>query len=157
MKLEVSKEPYKTRSGRKVIITEFDESMEYPYKGEIEGTVKKQRWAEDGVFIAFITNNLDIIGLWEEPFTPKRGDEVLVWDEKEKDASPKIFLTEIEGAKYPFVTVFGHDEKKFKNGKKFNIGLWKNMKPHNPATEMTAEVVIKLVKEKLDMDINIKL
>lgn len=64
-------------------------------------------------------------------FGPKRGDKVLVWDDNEEEifAVERIFLTEIAGAKYPFIVVQEDSENDFKNGKPFNTWVSDNMKP----------------------------
>lgn len=62
---------------------------------------------------------------------PKRGDEVLVWDEDESNAEKRIFLSYIEGAMYPVQVVSIEEEKKFKNGKTFAHYSFKHFKPIN--------------------------
>jgi len=76
--------------------------------------------------------NAKIIELEE---LPKRGDEVLVWDNNESKAKKRIFLTYIEGSKYPFVTVCSGDEEMFKSGKLFRTSEYKHFKPINTELE----------------------
>jgi hypothetical protein len=64
-----------------------------------------------------------------EIFKPKRGDRVLVWDSDEEYAEERIFLTEIEGAEYPYVCVSKNSEKLFEEGKYFTICDRKYIKP----------------------------
>lgn len=59
---------------------------------------------------------------------PKRGDTVLVWDEDEKDAEPRIFITEIEGARYPICCVDIAYVDKFNAGKGFDTCCWAHYK-----------------------------
>jgi hypothetical protein len=73
--------------------------------------------------------DLVIAQLEKQTFKPERGDKVLVWDNKEEHALERIFLTETEGAKYPYVSVANDEEKNFINGYAFGTTLWKNMKP----------------------------
>jgi len=72
---------------------------------------------------------LVIAQLEKQTFKPKRGDKVLVWDNAEENAIECIFLTEIEGTKYPYICVTQSQEEKFINGYGFDIAFWKNMKP----------------------------
>jgi hypothetical protein len=64
-----------------------------------------------------------------EKFKPKRGDKVLVWDDNEENAKECIFLTEIEGAKFPYICVNTISEEAFINGNTFHPTFWKNIKP----------------------------
>jgi hypothetical protein len=64
-----------------------------------------------------------------EKFKPKRGDKVLVWDDEEQNANECIFLTKIEGSKYPYVCVSLAHEEAFINGSIFSFVGWKNIKP----------------------------
>jgi hypothetical protein len=67
--------------------------------------------------------------LKKQTFKPKRGDRVLVWDNKEEYAEERIFLAKIEGAISPYICVCNGDEESFKKAENFNVILWKNMKP----------------------------
>jgi hypothetical protein len=65
----------------------------------------------------------------QETFKPKRGNKVLVWDHEEENANECIFLTQIEGSKYPYVCVSLAHEEAFINGSLFSFDGWKNIKP----------------------------
>jgi hypothetical protein len=73
--------------------------------------------------------DLVIAQLENETFKPKRGDRVLVWDDEEQNAIECIFLTEIEGALYPYTSVANEYEEDFINGDIFHTNTWKNIKP----------------------------
>jgi hypothetical protein len=73
--------------------------------------------------------DLVIAQLENETFKPKRGDRVLVWDDEEENAIECIFLTEIEGALYPYTSVANEYEEDFINGDIFHTNTWKNIKP----------------------------
>jgi hypothetical protein len=64
-----------------------------------------------------------------ETFKPKRGDKVLAWDSNEGHKVECIFLTKIEGAKYPYLSVTIPDEKLFEEGKPFSVSEWKYIEP----------------------------
>ena len=88
-------------------------------------------------------SNARIIELDHKPeFNPKRGDEVLVWDEDESNQEKVIYLATIEGAKYPIVSVTPMDERRYRTGQPFLTDLWPNMKPivSDPKAERKAEL-----------------
>jgi hypothetical protein len=65
-----------------------------------------------------------------ETFKPKRGGKVLVWDsDEEEDAEERIFLTQIEGAEYPYICVEEDSEEDFINGDTFDTTKWKKINP----------------------------
>jgi hypothetical protein len=64
-----------------------------------------------------------------ETFKPKRGDKVFVWDNEEENAIERIFITQVEGAKFPYICVSKNSEEVFINGGIFSICEWKNIKP----------------------------
>ena len=102
----------------------------------------------DGIFSNYSLkgvqkSNARIIELDHEPeFNPKRGDEVLVWDEDESNQEKVIYLATIEGAKYPIVSVTPMDERRYRTGQPFLTDLWPNMKPivSDPKAERKAEL-----------------
>ena len=53
----------------------------------------------------------------------------MVWDSDEEYAEERIFLTEIEGAEYPYICVAKNKEKLFEEGKPFSICDRKYIKP----------------------------
>lgn len=73
---------------------------------------------------------------------PKRGDVVLVRDFDYKDWVERIFLTEIEGSKFPYICVFCEEEN-YKNGEKFNTCGFKQMKIIETITKEQAEKILK--------------
>lgn len=81
----------------------------------------------------FITENHALIT--ELPPEPKRGDWVYVSDKPIDPSNPlnkvqkAIYLTKIEGATYPFVTVYPLTIDAFKNGDTFGTVKWKFMMP----------------------------
>ena len=60
---------------------------------------------------------------------PNVGDEILVWDSAENNATKRIFLGYIEQSRCPIYCVSIGDEDDFKEGKKVSIANWKNWKP----------------------------
>ena len=64
-------------------------------------------------------------------FNPQRGERVLVFNNDESQAEPRILLTEIEGARYPIQVVHAGYEKEFLNGGVFDTVQYKHMKPLN--------------------------
>jgi len=98
----------------------------YIYYGVINGFFNKYSLEE------VQAANAKIIELEE---MPKRGDEVFVWDNDEGKKRKKIFLTYIEGAKYPVQVVSDGDEENFRNGKAFGIADYKHFKPINSKLE----------------------
>lgn len=77
-------------------------------------------------------------------FKPKRGDIVEVSDNKEH-WNKRIFLTESEGAGYPFVIVHRYYEDIFKNGKKFSHNYYQHMQKTVQKTTLTkAEIAEQL-------------
>jgi hypothetical protein len=102
----------------------------------------------DGIFEHYTltevqTSNARIIELDYEPeFSPKRGDEVFVWDNNESNQEKVIYIATIEGAKYPIVSVNSGDEDSFRNGQPFYVTHWPNMKPivSAPTAQRKAEL-----------------
>ena len=88
----------------------------------------------------------EIITLPDPEWKPKRGDKVLVW-ENEGDEREAIFIAEIEGAKYPVITVAYGYEEDFKDGKTFDIAGWSYMKPYKK------EVTMQEIAEKFGVDV----
>jgi hypothetical protein len=70
-----------------------------------------------------------VIAQLEANEKPKRGDKVLVWDNKDENAEERIFLAEIVGAISSYICVCHGDEEMFKKDKKFGLIAWENMKP----------------------------
>lgn len=81
---------------------------------------------------------------------PKRGNEVLVWDGDETDAVKRIFLTYIEGTKYPVITVINGDEELYKNGDMFGIYFYKHYKLPTQKTKLT----LQQIADKFGIDVN---
>jgi hypothetical protein len=83
----------------------------------------------DGIFECNLTPlNSEVIELpTEQEF--KRGDKIWVWSYNESDIKERIFLTKIEGAKFPYVCVYQGYESYFLEGKTFFTDSWKNYKP----------------------------
>jgi hypothetical protein len=81
---------------------------------------------------------------------PQRGDEVLVWDGDETDAVKRIFLTYIEGTKYPVITVINGDEELYKNGDMFGIYFYKHYKLPPQKTKLT----LQQIADKFGIDVN---
>lgn len=59
----------------------------------------------------------------EKPF--KRGDTVFVRNDKYSTWEEVIFLTEIKGSYYPYVTVIKGHERGFKNKEGFDTSEWR--------------------------------
>jgi hypothetical protein len=65
-------------------------------------------------------------------FKPKRGDRVLFSDaytNEEEEGAERIFLCEIEGSSYPYISVSKETEKQFINRNVFDTVKWRFMKP----------------------------
>jgi len=60
---------------------------------------------------------------------PKRGDRVLVWDNLEDFTQERIFVTKIEGAALPILTVSDEYVLDFIDGIVFGVTAFKHMKP----------------------------
>lgn len=88
-----------------------------------------------------LTNNFKTMENTTEKFKPKRGDKVLVWDDYEEYVEECIFLTEIEGAKYPYNCVSVGDEEDFINGYTFYNTSWTNIKPI-PEKEIAKDTLV---------------
>lgn len=83
-------------------------------------------------------------------FKPKRGDIVEVSDDGINwQPKPRIFLTEIEGAEYPFICVDSNLENEFKNGGKFRYTPWKYMREVGTKTTLTKSQIA----EKLNIPV----
>ena len=88
-------------------------------------------------------SNARIIELDYEPeFSPKRGDEVLVWNSIETGEYKAIYIATIKGALYPILAVHFIHEDRYRNGQQFNVTRWANMKPivSDPTAERKAEL-----------------
>ena len=114
----------------------------------VRGTLKQSDHKTD--CISFETNKQaeeylqKVIGWLDEVFVeqiePKRGDKVIVWDD-ENSKKERIFLTKIDGSCFPYVTVFIHDEEKFKTGLTFDTEMFTGIQPltnsgYNPDTKI---------------------
>lgn len=89
----------------------------------------------------------------EEEWKPKRGETVLVGYKSIKDKwLNRIFLCEIEGAKYPFVCVSKATEKEFEDGEEFSTYSFNQIKRlEKPETiEITIEEIAKMKGVKPD-------
>jgi|SRR5690625_3226070 len=84
--------------------------------------------------------NAEIITLPEPEWKPKRGERVLVWNIEGHEAEA-IFIAEIEGGIFPYVTVSFEDEGNFLKGEKFLTYEWKNMKPLPQVKEVTMQEI----------------
>lgn len=81
---------------------------------------------------------------------PQRGDEVLVWDDDERKAVKRIFITYIEGSECPVIIVSKYDEVNFKKGNLFSIDAYKNYKPIPQKTKLT----LQQIADKFGIDVN---
>jgi len=89
----------------------------------------------------------------ETEFSPKRGEEVIVWNDNEEVLTKTIYLQNIEGAEYPILVVSTWDIEKFLEGRKFGFNCFKNMKPL--PTELPTETdfkskVIELIEKRIE-------
>ena len=78
-----------------------------------------------------------------DEWQPVRGERVLVWDDDESYTEERIYVTTIDGAKYPIFTVYRGCESKFENGEPFDIGAYKNMKRIEPVNTELQELEAK--------------
>jgi hypothetical protein len=81
---------------------------------------------------------------------PKRGNEVLVWDDNQRNAVKRIFLAYIEGIKYPVITVSNGDEELYKNGDMFGTYPYKHYKLPTQKTKFTMQQIA----DKFGIDVN---
>jgi hypothetical protein len=81
---------------------------------------------------------------------PKRGNEVLVWDDNQRNAVKRIFLAYIKGTKYPVITVINGDEELYKNGDMFGIYFYKHYKLPTQKTKLT----LQQIADKFEIDVN---
>ena len=81
---------------------------------------------------------------------PKRGNEVLVWDDNQRNAVKRIFLAYIKGTKYPVITVINGDEELYKNGDMFGIYFYKHYKLPPQKTKLT----LQQIADKFKIDVN---
>src|SRR5690625_2701815 len=135
--------------GKKVIQYWMDRGVDTKYK---EGTLTKNHGDSyryygviDGVFDNYSEpfvkyHNAEIITLPEPEWKPKRGERVLVWNIEGHEAEA-IFIAEIEGGIFPYVTVSFEDEGNFLKGEKLLTYEWKNMKPHPQVKEVTMQEI----------------
>jgi hypothetical protein len=95
----------------------------------------------------------------ETEWQPKRGDRVLVWDENDCDRE-SIFLTKIEGASNPIITVNILTEDDYLNNKPFYLTCYKHMKPlpiEQPKETDFKIKVIKLIEKRIEnLETNLK-
>ena len=59
----------------------------------------------------------------------RQGDEVEVWDDEEKYAGKRTFITYVPGVEYPYICVNRAYKRNFINGGKFGITPWKHCRP----------------------------
>lgn len=79
----------------------------------------------------------------------KRGDRVLVWDEVNTPKQERIYITTIEGIRYPHIVVMENHEDNFKKGEDVWTQNYKHMEPLLKKKEMTlAEIELELGYEK---------
>ena len=101
----------------------------------------------DGVFgnygIDYVEKNkAEIIELPTENKLPKRGDRILVWDSDEKSNKDRIFVTFIENAMFPVITVDINHEDRFLNNEPFDTITWTNWKPIIEEAETIVELTL---------------
>ncbi len=65
----------------------------------------------------------------EKEFSPKRGDRVLVWGDNKERSYNRIFVAEVKGAIFPYVTVHEKNEIDFTDNLPFTTEYWSHMKP----------------------------
>lgn len=86
----------------------------------------------------------------EEKFEPKRGDYVLVQDRGAKSWSKEIFLTYIEGAEKPVITLHPHDSYNYKHNIPFRMTMWEKMNPLIPETK---ELTMQEIADKFNIPV----
>lgn len=77
----------------------------------------------------------------------ERGELVETRDDGD-EWKPMIFLTEIEGAKFPYVCVATMDEENFKNNKPFGFNSWKHIR------KIKTKITLKEISEKFGVDVD---
>lgn len=92
---------------------------------------------------------------WNEPkeeWQPKRGDRVLVWNEKEEDAVERMFLSVIKEIENSILVVTNGYEEDFKANKTISISSYEHMKPLPPTkSEKTfKDKVIELAEKRIE-------
>ena len=89
----------------------------------------------------------------EAEFSPKRGDRVLVWDDNEERSYNRIFVAEVKGAVFPFVTVHEKNEIDFTDNLPFTTEYWSKMKPlptEQPTETYFKSKVIEFIEGKIN-------
>lgn len=114
------------------------------------GGRNKSGWAGESHLIYFIDKNgvvdffynkHEILEGYTEMHLPeelKRGDMVEVSSDGDTWRE-RIFITEIEGANYPFLCVSDITEGDFHSGKTFSISIWKHCRKVETITREEAE------------------
>ena len=62
----------------------------------------------------------------------KRGDKVWAWDNSTSRGHEAIYVTTIEGARWPFCVVAPEDEVNFMTGGDFGVAQYRNAEPLRP-------------------------
>lgn len=88
----------------------------------------------------------------KEEWQPKRGDRVLVWNEKEEDAVERMFLSVIKEIENSILVVTNGYEEDFKANKTISISSYEHMKPLPPTkSEKTfKDKVIELAEKRIE-------
>lgn len=96
----------------------------YNYKQDSIGVFTSKRLSTNTIVLS-LTEFIDLTNTCQ----PKRGDKVLVSDSSDKVKLEKIYLTTIEGAIYPYITVLQDSEQDFLEGRPFSTSKWKYIHP----------------------------
>ncbi len=123
------------------------------------------KWKERTVYTSFERNGNGAYGSFEsakanhetvyphtdflQPKYPERGELVYVWDGDRKPENPtkRIFLTYIEGAFRPIVTVSSNFESRFKKGLTVETCSWKHFE-RIPKKVINKAEALELLKEQ---------
>ena len=88
---------------------------------------------------------------------PKRGDRIFVWDDNEDDGDERIFITYIDGAISPVITVHYDFEEEFSKNKKYETNSWDNYKlitPKESIIELTMNEVLEKIAKLENVDVS---
>src|SRR5690625_3593456 len=119
-------------------ISTKEQGSSYRYYGVIDGCF-------DNYCVEYVMDAEAEIIILPEPETeqewkPKRGERVLVWN-IEGHETEAIFIAEIEGGIFPYVSVSQGYEKEFLKGEKFLTHGWSYMKPLPQVKEVTMQEI----------------
>ncbi len=130
--------------------SEYIPDQKFPYcfslnRGKLLYTIGR-----DNVFDSGVLKVSDFVQTKPEPTW------ALFWDDGSQVKCKSIFLTELEGAVEPFISVHKDDIDKHLHGKKFKTAKWGNMLLLSNELDLKAEILAKIEVMDLDELINLR-